>query len=182
MALELVQSCDSSCESGAVSTVLGVYPLCMQESVNTIVDAIEGLSAYIPAMRELFNTPPHIKIDNDLDYQGRLHWGFVAKKESDSGPYYFNVCFYPRVKAASECSQMIETVIDLSSDIMHSSARKHGVETTCLVFIALARILALKTILQSILKDLFNEGTEVIEPCLVKELMTPIMNPVSIYC
>ncbi|KAE9386703.1 hypothetical protein BT96DRAFT_1005828 [Gymnopus androsaceus JB14] len=74
------------------------------------MNAIEGLAAYIPAMRELFNTPLYIKINDDLDYQGRLHWEFVPKAESDSAPYFFNVRFYPRVKAASECFQMIKEI------------------------------------------------------------------------
>ncbi|KAE9385701.1 cysteine proteinase [Gymnopus androsaceus JB14] len=141
------------------------------------MNAIEGLAAYIPAMRELFDTPPYIKINDDLDYQGRLHWEFVPKAESDSAPYFFNVRFYPRVKAASECFQMVDTVIDLSSDVLHSSAKEHVMQTTCSVFVALERMLALKLTLESILKNLFSMGAEAIKPCHVKELMLPITNP-----
>lgn len=181
MAVKQSRSCNSSCESGAVSTPLGAYPSCMEEPVTLIMNAIEGLAAYIPAMRELFDTPPYIKINDDLDYQGRLHWEFVPKAESDSAPYFFNVRFYPRVKAASECFQMVDTVIDLSSDVLHSSAKEHVMQTTCSVFVALERMLALKLTLESILKNLFSMGAEAIKPCHVKELMLPITNPVSIY-
>ncbi|KAE9409065.1 hypothetical protein BT96DRAFT_932331 [Gymnopus androsaceus JB14] len=136
-----------------------------------------GLAEYNPAIWELFKCPVQINVNLDLDYQAKRQWDFVSPKNGESLSSFFNDSFLPRVRAASECLQLIETTIDLGS-VLHSAADKHKVSTPE-VFVALQQTLVLKRSLLLILKNLFILGSSVIKLDIAKDLLCCISEPLQ---